>query len=125
THHSVRPKIDSEFRDLLGYFRRHASHRAKNQSVANAKIPLATFESSKNGRNDFLRMQSFHLMKNRRKTRLDINNAIIFHVLQRFVRNALERYFGLHDTACVLNAPQIERQTAAVRVGLNLVRELA
>src|SRR5437867_386100 len=70
-------------------------------------------------------MQTFQLMKNRRKTRFDVNHAIIFHVLQRFVRNALESFFRLHDTACVLKALQIKWQIPAVRVGLKPFGKIA
>ena len=55
-------------------------------------------------------------MKNRRKTGFDIDDAIILHILQRFVRHALERFLRLHDTRRMLEALQVQRQAAPVGV---------
>ena len=56
-------------------------------------------------------------MKNRRKPRFDVDDAIIFHVLERFVGDAFERFLGLHHPAGVLETLKVQRQAAAVRVG--------
>ena len=81
-----------------------------------AEVFLAPIESTDHGTNNAFRMQSLLHMKHRRKSRFDVDNAIILHVLERFVSDAFERLLRLHHAARVLETLQIQRQAAAVRI---------
>lgn len=59
--------------------------------------------------------QSFLRMKDRSKTSLEINNPISTQILCLFVRNPLQRLFGLHHRDRMGKAFQILRETPLIR----------
>ena len=59
-------------------------------------------------------MQAPFRVKDRREAGLDVHDAVVVHILHHLIRDALERFFGLHDAAGVGESFQIERQASAL-----------
>ena len=64
---------------------------------------------------DFIPMQTLFRVKDRRKPRLNIDNAIVVHIFHHLVRDPFEGLLGLHHAARMGEAFQINRQTSALR----------
>ena len=70
-------------------------------------------------------MQSPVGVEDRRETRLDVHHAVVVHVLDHLVGDALERLGGLHHAAGVREAFEVERQAAALRAAVKPLGQLA
>ena len=83
-----------------------------------SEIAFAAIETSQHRSYDIFRMQPFLRVQHRCEPRFEINNAVVMHIFDVLVSDALERVFGLHNAARVLKALEIEWQTSPVRVPL-------
>src|SRR5262249_31796831 len=80
-------EVDGELGQLHG--QAHVPHRTDDEPPLDAERLPATLQSPEDGVHDLVPVQFLRGMKDRRKTGLDVDDAVFVHVLDHFERDAL------------------------------------